>query len=404
MSGVRRTDDRGGAAEPLSHLMEEGGATADALVTANERTEPLLGEEARAWAALRARRQNLRRWAWPSAIAGAAAMAALLVVGWLIWPRHQPGVDRPGVAASANAPTVAPEAPSPLRAGETVLAGDVRVRLSADGHGDLLAARDGGARIALQHGTLEIDARGRSDRGPARSAVRIGAGSLSIEGSGAHFTVTTRGDGAAPSITVAVHDGRAGISSPELALVWVYAGDVWTSPRPSAKPSPPARRRAAADAPSRRPALPSDAPDCLPLASSGATDAAITCLEEQSRRPGLAGELALVELARLRRDLKGDLAGAERALAEHARLFPRGSLAAEAGSARIELLLQLGRTSEALAHAERLSGGEASFWRGVCLTKLGRPDEARRALDDYLDQPGGTRRAEAMRRRQELGR
>ena len=110
------------------------------------------------------------------------------------------------------------------------------------------------------------------------------------------------------------------------------------------------------------------------------TGDAIACLESQSAEPGLTGEIALLELARIRRDVKGDLAGAERLLADHERRFPQSALATEARSGRIELLLRLGRPAEALAEAQRLGGSEAIYWRAVSLTALGRRDEARRRL------------------------
>ena len=421
MNDARRNGaSGGGASPPLEPLIEEGGATADALRAANERAEPLLGEEARAWAALKGRQARVRPWAWRSAGAGAVAMAAVLVVGWLIVPRHQSVSDGTNVPASAGgtvaAPTLAGPSPPmgaptrqltplPLQAGESTLASGVRIRLSGDGHGALLPAGEhGGTKIVLERGTLEIDARRPHPGSELPGALMVTAGSFSIEGNAAHVTVTSRRVGAEASVTVAVHDGRAGISSAQLALIWVYAGDLWTSSPGAAKRSPVPKPRRAAAAPAANGSAPGEAHECLQLASAGATDAAISCLEAARRQSGLAGELALVELARIRRDIKGDIAGAEQALAEHGRRFPGGALGAEAGIARVELLLQLGRASDALAQVDRLPAGEASFWRGVCLARLGRHDEAGRALDEYLRQPGGTRRAEAVRRRRELDR
>ena len=146
----------------------------------------------------------------------------------------------------------------------------------------------------------------------------------------------------------------------------------------------------------------SEARDCLRLARDGVTDAAIVCFEGQTAQPGLAGEIALLELARIRRDVKGDVAGAERLLAEHRRRFPHGALAAEARTIRVELLLRLGRPAEALAEAERLAGVEASFWRAVCLDSLGRRNEARRGYDEYLQHGDVERRGEATRKRGKL--
>jgi len=160
---------------------------------------------------------------------------------------------------------------------------------------------------------------------------------------------------------------------------------------PALEPLPDIRAPAAADG-----------PDCARLTRDGDIDGALACFARSSERPGLVGELALIELARIRRDVKGDLAGAERALAEHRRRFPHGALANEAAGARVELLVRLGRPAEALAEASHLGGGEAVFWRAVCLAKLGRSAEAARAFDDYLARSDGKRRAEAERMRREL--
>jgi hypothetical protein len=165
---------------------------------------------------------------------------------------------------------------------------------------------------------------------------------------------------------------------------------------------------APSDAPSLEPgadnrtAAAADGPDCARLTRAGDIDGALACFTHASERPGLVGELALMELARIRRDVKGDLAGAERALAEHRRRFPRGALSSEAAGARVELLVRLGRPADALPETAHLGGGDAIFWRAVCFAKLGRASEASRAFDEYLARPDGKRRAEAERMRREL--
>jgi hypothetical protein len=147
-----------------------------------------------------------------------------------------------------------------------------------------------------------------------------------------------------------------------------------------------------------------DAPDCARLTRQGAIDPALACFAHQATQPGLTGELALIELARIRRDVKGDLAGAERALAEHRRRFPHGALADEAAGSRVELLLRLGRAGEALGESERMAGSEGIFWRALCLAKLGQKAEAAQTFDDYLARPDGKRRTEAARMRADMAR
>ena len=103
----------------------------------------------------------------------------------------------------------------------------------------------------------------------------------------------------------------------------------------------------------------------------GATDRAIACFQEQAASGGLTAEVALLEIARLRRDVSGDLGGAERALDEYRRRFPRGTLSAEAGIARVELLLRLGRAERGAGRGARAARG-----RGRLLAR-GLPGQAR---------------------------
>ena len=103
-----------------------------------------------------------------------------------------------------------------------------------------------------------------------------------------------------------------------------------------------------------------------------------------------------------RRDVKGDLQGAARTLEQYRSRFPHGALAREAAISRVELLLRLSRPEDALVEARSLPDGEGDFWRGVCLAKLGRPEEARGAFDGYLARPNAARRTEALKRRREL--
>ena len=327
------------------------------------------------------------------------------------------GVASGGVASEGlNAATALPE-------GRSVLAGGVRARLAARGAATVRTGREDRAElVALQRGALEIEidpappAAAPASARTARLAVQVAA--YRLEADPGRFSVVAR-DG---KVDVAVDRGRLVIWSSRRVLATVVAGQRWTN-----LPAGTARRRgtgtgvagaagseAGAAEPGLAPRAPDlqaagstappagDAPDCARLTRGGAIDEALACFGREAAHPGLVGELALMELARIRRDVKGDLAGAERALAEHRRRFPDGALANEAAGARVELLSRLGRSSEALAESERLTGGDAIFWRAVCLAKLGRRQEAAHAFDDYLARPDGKRRAEAVRMRQQL--
>jgi hypothetical protein len=98
---------------------------------------------------------------------------------------------------------------------------------------------------------------------------------------------------------------------------------------------------------------------------------------------GRESELLARALASLRRDR--DAGAALVLLDEHAREFPAGALRQEADVARLDALLALGRSEEALAHLERLPidrlgrGAELRVLRG----ELRAQRDARRAIADF---------------------
>lgn len=204
------------------------------------------------------------------------------------------------------------------------------------------------------------------------------------------------------------------------------------APSPSASPS-------AAVTPTPMPA-----PDCLSLARQGQSRAAESCFSERAQGAGLAAEMALYELARLRRDVLADASGALRALTDYRARFPSGSLRREVDMSQLELLLQLGRSDDALKQSAELiasssageragelrmlrgqilrkqsrfaeaareyelaesagaRGGEASYFRALCLETLGRTSEAAAALSKYLEQPRRPYTEDAKRRLEKL--
>jgi tetratricopeptide (TPR) repeat protein len=178
----------------------------------------------------------------------------------------------------------------------------------------------------------------------------------------------------------------------------------------------------------------------LKLAREGQSRAAEACFVERSRGAGLAAEMALHELARLRRDVLADPNGALRALADYRSRFPTGSLRRELDVSQLELLLQLGRSDDALKQSDELlsssSSGEraselrllrghilrkqarfaeavreyelaerggtraadAPYFRAICLESLGKHDDAAAALSKYLEQPHRPYAEDAKRR------
>jgi len=160
---------------------------------------------------------------------------------------------------------------------------------------------------------------------------------------------------------------------------------------------------------------------------------------------GLGAEMALYEVARLRRDVLADPTGALAALAEYRRRFPAGALRREADMSQLELLLQLGRSDEALRQSDELlsssssgeraaelhllrgnilrkaqsrfadaeheyqlaeragaRGGEVTYFRALCLEALGRAPEAAALFRQYLEQPQRPYAEDALRRLRRL--
>ena len=187
------------------------------------------------------------------------------------------------------------------------------------------------------------------------------------------------------------------------------------------------------------------APDCLGFARRGQTRDAEACFLKRAEGSGLGAEMALYEVARLRRDVLADAPGALAALAEYRSRFPSGSLRREADMSQLELLLQLGRSDEALKQSDELlsssssgeraaelhllrghilrkaqsrfadaeheyelaesagaRGGEVTYFRALCLEALGRVPEAAALFTQYLQQPQRAYAEDARRRLERL--
>jgi hypothetical protein len=143
--------------------------------------------------------------------------------------------------------------------------------------------------------------------------------------------------------------------------------------------------------------------DCLHIARQGELRAAEQCFAERAAGSGLSAEMALYEMARLRRDRDGS--GALDALDEYRRRFPQGSLRNEVSITRVELLADLGRSREALDESLALLGSASGQERAAELHML-RGNVFRRDLADpasaareyaKAEQFGGALAAEATR-------
>jgi tetratricopeptide (TPR) repeat protein len=183
-------------------------------------------------------------------------------------------------------------------------------------------------------------------------------------------------------------------------------------------------------------------PDCRDHARSGEPAKAEDCYLERAKGSGLDAETAFLEVARLRRDVLDDPAGALNALEGYRQRFPSGALRHEADITHAVLLARLGRSSEALAETERLldspqgrerafelrllrgniyrkglgntalaareyasaekverANSEASYLLGSCLDELGDGEGAKAAYRRYLEQsPTGKRATDVQKR------
>ena len=213
-------------------------------------------------------------------------------------------------------------------------------------------------------------------------------------------------------------DGRAAPEAPEKPL---EAGKVAPPPhdrdaasRRSPRPATPPRAARASEAgpgvgsiPGKR-QLARSAPreDCLELARRGDPRAAERCFDQRAAGSGLGAEMALYEMARLRRDVLRDAVGALAALSAYRERFEEGSLRNEVDLSRVELLAELGRSGDALRESAALLAGSAGRERAAELHLL-RGDIFQRDVQDLraaaaeyaqAEALGGSRGAEASRR------
>ena len=447
-------------AEPVRLVFEQG-PYAELLRAANVQYAADLGDAKLAhWLSVdHARKWQRRRAARSLAFAVAATLALAAAGVLLIWsvalPRRDVALAAPQHAAPARsasaeltaaAPKAEPAAQS-LIVGETQLRDGSRVRVETGG-----AARfrptAGATEIVIEAGKVgfEVAPQGQAQR----FVVRAAAYRFSVLGT--VFSVSSL----AERVVLEVREGKVEVSRGDEVLATLGAGQHWASDASSAARGsgvralePPSAASSAATVAAPVPAAASaSAVDCLAFAREKRSRDAEACFREQASKPGISGEMALFELARLRGDVLSDPAGALAALDEHRQRFPSGSLRGEVDVSHVELLARSGRRQEALlesahlletetgreravelrllrggiyrnglkdlrsaereyAAAERAGGarsGDAAYQRGACLEELGELEAARAAYRRYLAVPGRKREAEARSRLLELER
>jgi hypothetical protein len=306
--------------------------------------------------------------------------------------------------------------------------------------------RDGGKRtsVVLDTGKVTLAV----ERRDADSELEVRAGAYRFKVIGTRFSVTRSGD----TIGLRVDEGRVAVHDESGEFAIVSAGGDWSNAdrklvvpthEPAAPPTPSLPSSAADATPKLAEAA--NGPDCREFARGGEPKKAESCYLERSSGTGLDAETALLEVARLRRDVLGEPLSALNALEDYRKRFPNGSLQSEADLAHVVLLTRLGRHDEALAESQRLldspngrerafelrvlrgnifrkglgnkelaleeyaqaekldgSNSEATYLRGSCLEELGDAEAASRAYRRYLEKaPSGKRAAEI---RERLGR
>jgi hypothetical protein len=474
--------------EAPARLAEGGGQAAEGLRAVALGTRPDARAEVLAWGRVadRVAARAARRWMWTGAFV-AAGVAAF----WLATTRTDlhdaPVASSPVVTAARPAPVVTPLAadrrptsatgaaqvspgarlklsrrPITLAPGHAALASEAEVDVAGGTSARATADRDW-VRVTLDSGQVGLHVEKRVAGGPGFEVV---AGAYHFRVLGTRFRVAHAPAGDAP-VELWVEEGRVEVSRRGRVLSVVSAGGHWGaapagddgSPAPTAARVRPAKQPSKRHVTKRLAARATVAPvtdvatqaatpmltraRCAVLADEAATAReAIACYLEQARRDGIAGETALYEVARLRRDVLGDAEGALAALRESRARFPRGMLRHEVDLSIVELLPKLNRHGEALEEIGRLLAeghgeeraaelhmlrgnvyrevledfvraerdyaaaedarapvvGEATFLRGVCLQALGHTPLARAAFERYLAS-GAHRYADEAKRR-----
>lgn len=258
-------------------------------------------------------------------------------------------VTAPGPAPPPPAPVEAPPAPivRPLDVGRTVLPDGTVAQLLPGGSASLRWHEQRSTRIELSQGEVRLEVKPQ----PPDRRLEVQAGGYRFEVIGTKFRVVHERS----EVQLAVDEGTVAVwAGPEL-LERVQAGGRWSpevAPAPRKPTDSVGSTRPAPSAPAEPPAA--EAVDCLRFARQGEHTRAESCFEQRSQGSGLGAEMALYELARLRKDVLRNPAGAHDALRAYRQRFPSGSLLGEVDFSMVEVLVRLGRHQEALAESERL--------------------------------------------------
>jgi ferric-dicitrate binding protein FerR (iron transport regulator) len=323
-----------------------------------------------------------------------------------------------------------------LNTGRNVLADGSVAELASGSKATITTTPESSTRVDLTRGQIDLVVVPQ----PAGRRFEVLVDRYRLEVIGTRFRVDHDGK----RTDVQVKQGVVVVWSGAEHLAAVESGQRWSSAalvavrKPVEEPANPPPKASPADNPVTV--------DCLNFARQGKPKDAEACFLERASGSGMAAQLALYELARLRKDALGDPAGAYGALTDYRQRFPDGSLRTEVEISAIEVLVRLGRHDEALAESARLlestagkaragqlrmlrgniyrtalrdcgkaeteyasiinepgaRGDQAQYFRASCLEEVGRRDEAVQAYREYLKRPGAARAAQVEQKLQKL--
>jgi hypothetical protein len=408
-------------------------------------------DEAQAWDALKSRLSvsadgapstaSRRRGRAALAILAVAATVALAWMGWEQQRLRASGaVVRAPVASQPSGVSLV-NASIQLAPGRSELPDGTSVELTEDAHGTWVTnARR--STLQFERGRLDIHVAHQS---PGHTFA-VKTRDVEFVVLGTRFSVVT----SEQNVDLSVSEGRVLVNGANGARTIVQAGEHWSNrnqpasvpePTTSAAPTVKSKLRPAPDDTIQAKA--SEITRCRDDVREGKLQVAQDCYLEVAAGKGLSSEMALYEVARLRRDVLSNASGSLAALDEYEARFPEGTFAPEVRIARVELLSRLRRYDEALnASAQELAksvgrsrqaelrllrgnilrdekhdctaaimeygqiesdqgprGDQALFAKAGCLRRLGSKSEAIDAYTRYLERP---RPAQAERARQYL--
>jgi hypothetical protein len=349
-------------------------------------------DEARAWERLQSRLSardlpalplKPQPWLWLT-----SAVAAGFLLGWFGWRAVHPA-SGPLVAAGATV-TVPSSRDSEdvslrLAAGKSKLPDGTEVELG-DGAQGTFHGEKARSTLEFDNGRLDIAVA----RQPAARPFVVKARNYEFVVLGTRFSVKVAG----PRVDLDVTEGRVAVTNDDQQLKVVEVGGHWSNldeapsaQAPSAQapsatvpsteaPTSNVSRSTPAEISTKAAALPNDvtAPSdpsiCRDLARTGKPKQAEQCYVSVASGNGLSAEMALYEVARLRRDVLGNPTGSLAALDDYEKRFASGTLAPEVRMARVDLLARLGRVEQALEASGQLLGSASGRARTVELRLL----------------------------------